>query len=239
MIISCPNCAASFKVDPAKIGPDGRTVRCGSCGQSWQQAAQDIELDISLELEEVPAEAAPPVAGPPPEDIDARLSETRKRAQARSTAAAKREQANKVSLPIGWISLAVFLAVLVAGVLLSHERLVALAPAAAPVFEVLGLQQPVGTGLELRDITFKREQIDGRTTLIIDGAIINTSGGAIAVPRLQASLIGPKGDALASWEFSVGVAELPQNGFTPFKTMASEPPPTDKVSIVFVQDLQP
>lgn len=35
MIISCPSCETSFKVDAASLGPTGRRVRCSKCGHVW------------------------------------------------------------------------------------------------------------------------------------------------------------------------------------------------------------
>ena len=35
MIISCPSCETSFKVDAASLGPAGRRVRCSKCGHVW------------------------------------------------------------------------------------------------------------------------------------------------------------------------------------------------------------
>jgi predicted Zn finger-like uncharacterized protein len=35
MQIVCPNCSARYMVDPAAIGPRGRTVQCFRCGHRW------------------------------------------------------------------------------------------------------------------------------------------------------------------------------------------------------------
>lgn len=35
MIISCPACAARYDVDDARFQPDGRSVRCAECAESW------------------------------------------------------------------------------------------------------------------------------------------------------------------------------------------------------------
>ena len=35
MLIVCPNCATSYMIDQAAVGPAGRTVRCARCRASW------------------------------------------------------------------------------------------------------------------------------------------------------------------------------------------------------------
>jgi predicted Zn finger-like uncharacterized protein len=35
MIISCPSCATRYDVDDDRFSPDGRSVRCAECGESW------------------------------------------------------------------------------------------------------------------------------------------------------------------------------------------------------------
>jgi predicted Zn finger-like uncharacterized protein len=41
MILVCENCNAQFVVNAAKLGHEGRKVRCGSCGHSWHQVPPD------------------------------------------------------------------------------------------------------------------------------------------------------------------------------------------------------
>ena len=35
MLIVCPNCATSYMIDPATVGPGGRAVRCARCKSTW------------------------------------------------------------------------------------------------------------------------------------------------------------------------------------------------------------
>ncbi|MBE9555140.1 MAG: zinc-ribbon domain-containing protein, partial [Proteobacteria bacterium] len=48
MIISCPSCKTQFRVDEARLTPDGKKVRCSKCGHVWQampdgQSAPSVE----------------------------------------------------------------------------------------------------------------------------------------------------------------------------------------------------
>lgn len=70
MLITCPTCAAVYRVDDAAIGPTGRNVQCDACGAQWRQepaprpvaeapsAAQWADEEPEDDLEEEEAEAA-------------------------------------------------------------------------------------------------------------------------------------------------------------------------------------
>lgn len=45
MIITCPDCATRYDVDDERFSPDGRSVRCSSCGESWFVPAPEL-LDV-------------------------------------------------------------------------------------------------------------------------------------------------------------------------------------------------
>jgi predicted Zn finger-like uncharacterized protein len=56
-MIVCPNCTTSYDVDPAKLGPKGRTVRCSRCKESWLALPAD-EMSMAMAAEAGP-DAAP------------------------------------------------------------------------------------------------------------------------------------------------------------------------------------
>jgi predicted Zn finger-like uncharacterized protein len=64
MLIVCPTCSTSYMIDPASLGPAGRTVRCARCRTSWfaggdLNAAQDSTVDVLADAEStVSADAA-------------------------------------------------------------------------------------------------------------------------------------------------------------------------------------
>ena len=63
MIIACPSCDARYVLDPAKIGPIGRRVKCAKCGHTWSQTApppKDLAGATAVESE----------ASPEPSDTD-------------------------------------------------------------------------------------------------------------------------------------------------------------------------
>lgn len=70
VIIGCPSCGVRFNLDPAKLLPAGRNVRCAKCGHRWRQMPEGMEAEAEPGLEALPAEparAAPAPAAPPPE----------------------------------------------------------------------------------------------------------------------------------------------------------------------------
>lgn len=67
MLIICPTCATSYMIDPASLGPAGRTVRCARCKATWFAEGQQAEPELSAFVDGVIAEAeaqSPPSASP-------------------------------------------------------------------------------------------------------------------------------------------------------------------------------
>jgi len=63
MLIVCPNCATSYMVDQAALGPDGRTVRCARCKRTWFAGGQTPAPEINEFVDGVIAEAEAQTAG--------------------------------------------------------------------------------------------------------------------------------------------------------------------------------
>ncbi len=78
MLISCQNCATSYQVDPASLGPAGRSVRCTRCQRVWFAAnpmalaeiAQAHRADMAaLAAPSASADWVEPQSGPAAEEI--------------------------------------------------------------------------------------------------------------------------------------------------------------------------
>ena len=60
MIIACPSCGARFNLDPAKLLPAGRNVRCAKCSHGWRQMPEGYTVSDTVP----PADGAAPGAEP-------------------------------------------------------------------------------------------------------------------------------------------------------------------------------
>jgi len=60
MHIVCPHCTTSYAINPATLGPAGRTVRCSRCKETWLARSEDaFEMAAAMPSQ---AQSAPPAA---------------------------------------------------------------------------------------------------------------------------------------------------------------------------------
>ena len=57
MLIVCPSCATAYMIDPAAIGPAGRTVRCARCKATWFAGGPKSEPSVAAVADTVIAQA--------------------------------------------------------------------------------------------------------------------------------------------------------------------------------------
>ncbi len=80
MLIACPNCTSSYRVEPSSLGPAGRSVRCVRCKKVWFAAnsaalaaiayshrAEVTEFAAATPISDLVAAAEPQPPEPPPE----------------------------------------------------------------------------------------------------------------------------------------------------------------------------
>lgn len=185
MIVGCPVCRTRYLVDEQALrGRAGRTVRCGSCGHTWHQAAPPAlpagedaarlehgRLEPALELPPRPAAAAAPVlaASPPASPVPV----------------SRRPRGSRWGA-VRWLVLIVLFALaVVAGVIVARGAVVAIWPAAARVYALAGFPvEPPGAGLKVEKLAPSRTP-DG---LVIEGDIVNTGRTMHDIPQLRVAL---------------------------------------------------
>jgi predicted Zn finger-like uncharacterized protein len=57
MLIVCPSCTTSYLIDPASVGPAGRTVRCARCKMTWFAGGPKSAPEVTVFVDSVIAEA--------------------------------------------------------------------------------------------------------------------------------------------------------------------------------------
>jgi predicted Zn finger-like uncharacterized protein len=163
MILVCPACHTRYQVaDQVFSRPSGRTVRCANCGHNWHHMAPPVSR-VSEEPPPLPsapltATARPAIIAPPP----------RRRHRARA----------------GVLFVVLLLAIAASGAYLGHDLIVARWPQAARFYDMVGLVQTPGEGLEFADVTMTRN-VDG---VIVEGEIVDKVGVPRPVPKLRVVL---------------------------------------------------
>ncbi len=147
MILTCPACSTDYRLDPSRLGGDGRRVRCAKCAHTWFQKP--------LEDTAKPVEPSPLTAGPPPVPEGSEPSALARRRQARA---------------VGWAMFAIIVLALAVGGVIARMEIVNAWPPAARLYQLVGLTV-ADLGLELRRVTMLRAVEDGVPVLVVEGVI--------------------------------------------------------------------
>lgn len=208
MIVSCPACSTRYLVEPSALGAEGRAVRCAKCEHSWfQSPPDDMPREVNLAI---------PPAGSVPLPV-------RPKAPAGSRGA---------GLPL---LIVVVVALGVAGGYFFRDRIVAEWPKTAQIYELLGLPvNTVGAGLELNNIKFTQQDVNGQLVIEVNGDIFNMTNKEIAVPPLQVVLNDTSGKQLFDWTFSIDRPTIHPGETINFKTETkSAPADAAKMMVTF------
>lgn len=211
MIVSCPACESRFEVDQAQLGPDGRIVRCGKCGNCWHQMLQDDSP--AAEAEEL---APPPIRRRPPPP-------PRKRSSA---------------VLVGWMLLLLLVGGVAAGGWFERERIVAEFPQLHDAYALLGIPvTPPGPALDLKVLPPTSDVVAGDTVITVRGTVTNISDRRQPVPQLRAQILSGAGDVLSEWVFTAPEGELDAGGNVGFETQTKNPPDdAANISVFFVEN---
>lgn len=235
MILTCPKCATSYTVDASKIPPQGRTVKCASCGNRWTaqavSLADDPEDDFAATVARpVPAEPALDdiVAVEPPEPETTDLSEA-EGPEIPKVYRAKKADERKVrqaaTTGIIWAVMAAALVVILSLAAVFRINVVNLWPKSAAAYAWVGL--PVNSlGLTLENIQAHPALQDGHAALSVSGVLRNVKDKAIEAPPLRVSLLNKSGKPVATKIAQPADAVVPAGETRHFTISLLDPPLT-------------
>lgn len=234
MLITCPTCASTYRIDAAKIGPEGRSVRCAACRETWF-----LTPDAAMEEPQEPVLDAPedPVADAAWAEATAAVRETaepepaseaapRKRKPVAKKATAKRRPLPTAAFlsPPAILGLSLLAALPVA--CLARDAVVGLVPQTASVFSAIGL--PVNRrGLEIRDVVAFQNPAgeDHPAELVIEGDLVGVGRGDVPVPGLRIEISDAAGKPLKSFPAPSPRGILGTGESARFRAKLTDPPP--------------
>ena len=197
MIVTCPECAARYRLADDAVPPEGRAMRCAACKHRWYAMAP---LDEAQPPPPTPEQAAwapdpEPEAAPDPDRHG-----TRKTVAAMIASAALTAGAALLWVPdlppldlsrVPWL-----------------ERIVT--PAAAP-------KSPLGIVF-----TAEREiiEVGGPTVFSVRGELINPTRQPQPIPPLEGRIVDPGNTIVYRWRIEPRRTALPPGGRTTFEGSA-------------------
>ena len=195
MILTCPACATSYFIRDEAVGPEGRKVRCQSCGEVWR-ATPDEPLELTLAPDPAVAAAATPATPPEPDPAPtaASLAETPAPELPRAfRARADRQKKLRRAAADGvvWAGLAsVFIGIIGAGWLFRVD-VVEMYPRAASAYAAVGAEVNP-TGLDFEAVG-ARAMTDDPGMVLVSGALRNVREREIVAPAVRVALLDVHG----------------------------------------------
>jgi len=198
MILTCPECASRYFVDDARIGPEGRKVRCSSCGHAWRESgasatAYDTPLTLAPDFEPTPA----PVAAEEEPAIRPRASRADAAARLREEAVEKRKTREAAAVGAIWAVLGAGFVVLALVAVIFRTDVVRLMPMTAGAYAFARMPvNPIGINIEAPQI--KPGLKDGRAAMIVSGIERNIDSHPRPAAPLKISLLDKGNQKIAS-----------------------------------------
>ncbi|WP_448192011.1 zinc-ribbon domain-containing protein [Azospirillum sp. sgz301742] len=215
MLIPCPNCSTRYTVADSAMPPQGRKVRCSSCGHVWYQ--RPVPPEDGGDLERTLLTNDLPLANlrPAPEPRPAKTKRPRGSAKA-------------------WAAFAVVLVAILAGGYFARTQVVRLWPPAALFYETVGLAvEPPGAGLQLQNVRSEQRPDNGATLLVVEGQIINVSDAVRTVPKVRAVSLGFDRKPVQTWTIDPSSGQLLPGEIATFRSTQRDPGAVAEVMVTF------
>jgi len=198
MILTCPACATSYFIRDDAVGPEGRKVRCQSCGEVWR-ATPDEPLELTLTPEAAPSAPVASASSPEPEPEAASLAETPAPELPRAfRARAERQKKLRRAAAHGvvWAGLAAVFIGLIAAAFVFRVQIVQAFPRAASAYAMVGAPVNV-VGLDFEALTAKSAP-NRPGMVLVSGAVRNVRDAEIVAPPIRVALLDAQGAEVGS-----------------------------------------
>lgn len=194
MILTCPACATSYFVPDEAIGPNGRRVRCKSCGHDWRVSLEDEPLELSAAAAEPGVEAGFGRRDETPDSLAETPAPELPRAF-RAKAEQQRRMRRAATQGAIWAGLAVVFLSLLGAAYAFRLPIVQAWPQAAGVYKLVGA--PVNlAGLEFEAVGAKTAIYDpGKVA--VSGALRNIRDNEVVAPPVRVALLNAEGGEVA------------------------------------------
>lgn len=244
MLIVCPSCASQYELDAAKLGPEGRKVRCARCQTLWhvdatselppapsaeetqallaeeleRAAAIDAEVTaVAAEAERLIAKAEAIPEDPPPIEAERRKPQ---RGKAKPTKRPTGKPARALLIPA---AAAIAGVIVLGGLVWQRNLVVRAAPQLASLFEKAGL--PVNVrGLTLSSVESGLVEDGANRFLVVEGDVTNIAKGKTEVPLIQVAVKDEAGQTLYTWTTDPPRGNLEPSELVRFRARLASPP---------------
>src|SRR3569832_1814582 len=232
MILTCPECATRYFVEDQRLGAQGRTVRCASCGSAWRAHTEE-PLELTLSAEEG-AVAGEPLSFRPTEPKTPKTLAEVSAPELPKAIRAKAQQQRKIreaaASGIIWAGMTCAFALMLGGAYLFRIDVVKLYPKAAGAYAMAGVKVNP-TGLDNENIK-AAPAADGQAAVTITGVVRYEADHSASPPPLRDALLDKAGKRMATQ-----IVRLPVNALAPGKAQAfsvSLPDPSNTANDVDV-----
>lgn len=197
MILTCPNCETQYFASEQSLGEGVQEVKCTACGHEW-----------------IVQRSTDPVSEPKPPGHEIWRQRQRKRLL----------KARRTAIATAWATGFLLFVAAIIGAGVFRNEVVRYWPQSATAFEAIGLDVN-RFGLEITDVTSKRE-FDGTTpVLTVTGKAVNITRVTQKAPAIRIGLKDDRGEEVTVVFTQPATAEIGPGAQSGFSVVLREPPP--------------
>lgn len=218
MILTCPACATSYFIRDDAMGPNGRKVRCKSCGEVWH-ASNDEPLELTNDPEPEPKPVAPEPAPEVHSLAETPAPELPKAFRAR--AEQQRRVRRAATHGVVWAGLASAFVGLIVSAFLFRVEVVEAFPRVAAAYAAVGAPvNPIGLDFEAMSA---KEAPNHPGMVLVSGALRNVRDAEIVAPPVRVALLDEHGAEVGFKVVTIDAAPVLPGKVQGFAVMIPDP----------------